>query len=74
MSATYVFYFPLIFQALLIRHILCFVLTETKFQSLEAELLPPEEANLDAMILALLLLNLPLWLPNPNLNVIYLYC
>lgn len=41
---------------------LYFVLTEIKFQSLEAKYLPTEEANLDAKILVKLLLHLLLCL------------
>lgn len=40
--------------------------TMVKFQSLETEYLPPEVANLDAKISAILLLHIPLCLLDPQ--------
>ena len=57
-----------ILLALYTHTILCYILPEIKFESLEAEHLPPEEANLDAKILVQSLLYLSLYLPSPQIQ------
>lgn len=62
MLSTYGFNVPLCLSSPIHSTNLALCLSEIEFQSLEAEHLPPEEANLDAKILLQLLLHLSLCL------------